>query len=55
MLALDLEQQESMKVFVNNHTAMDISHNLIFHGKTKHLSIKLYDREVKFVYCKSKD
>lgn len=55
MLALDQEQQESMKVFVNNHTAMDISHNLIFHGKTKHLNIKLYDREVKFVYCKSKD
>jgi len=33
MLALDLEQQESTKVFVEYQTAMEISHNLIFHGK----------------------
>jgi len=53
MLALDLEQQKSTKVFMDN---------LVFHEKTKHLNIKLYylkevqaDKEVKLVYCRSED
>ena len=59
---LNLELKESTKIFVDNQAAIAISHNPVFHGKTKHFSIKLFfPREVQKeefvtpVYCKSED
>lgn len=42
MLDLDLEQHESTELLVDNQAAIAISHNPVFHGKTKHFNIKLY-------------
>ncbi|XP_040948736.1 secreted RxLR effector protein 161-like [Gossypium hirsutum] len=42
LLDLGLEQKESTKIFVDNQAAIAISHNLVFHGKTKHFNIKLF-------------
>jgi len=62
MLNLDLEHQENTEVFVDNQETIAISHNPVFHGKTKHFNIKLYflrevqeGGEVKLIYCKSED
>ena len=38
---LHLEQKTITKVMVDNQTAIAISNDPIFHGKTKHFSIKL--------------
>nr|CAN65952.1 hypothetical protein VITISV_026757 [Vitis vinifera] len=35
-------QQNSTKVLIDNQAAIAISHNLVFHGKTKHFKIKLF-------------
>lgn len=44
---LELKHEQSTQVFVNNQTTVSISHNLVFHGKAKHISVKLfYLREV---------
>ena len=55
---LDLQQNESTEIFVDNQAAIAISRNPVFHGKTKHFNIKLFFlREVKkeefvtLVYC----
>ena len=62
LLDLDLEQKESTEILVDNQAAIAISHNPVFHGKTKHFNIKLFFlREVQkhgdviLVYCKTED
>ena len=59
---LNLEQKESIEIFVDNQVAIAISHNPVFHGKTKHFNIKLFflrevqkEEFVTLVYCKSVD
>lgn len=59
---LNLEQKERTKIFVDNQAAIAISHNPVFHGKTKHFNIKLlFVREVQkeesvtLAYYKSED
>jgi len=39
---LNMEEKESAKVFVDNQTAIDISNDPVFHGKTKHFNTKLF-------------
>lgn len=59
---LNLEQKERTEIFVDNQAAIAISHNPVFHGKTKHFNIKLlFVREVQkeesvtLAYYKSED
>ncbi|KAL5823512.1 hypothetical protein ACOSQ4_021412 [Xanthoceras sorbifolium] len=59
---LHMEQKDNTEIFVDNQAALAISHNSVFHGKTKHFNIKLYflreiqkNGEVTLVYCKSED
>lgn len=37
-----MEIKESIEVFVDNQAAITISHNPVFHEKTKHFNVKLY-------------
>ena len=39
---LNMEQKESTTILIDNQAAIVISHNLMFHGKTKHFNIKLF-------------
>ena len=39
---LNMEQKESTKILIDNQVAIVISHNPVFHGKTKHFNIKLF-------------
>ena len=57
---LNLKQKESTEIFVDNQVAIAISHNPVFHGKTKYFNIKLFflrevqkEEFVTLVYCKS--
>ncbi|KAF2325353.1 hypothetical protein GH714_027021 [Hevea brasiliensis] len=59
---LHMEQKESTKVFVDNLAAIAIANNPVFHGKTKHFSIKLFflrdvqkDGAVCLKYCKTEN
>ena len=59
---LNREQKESMKILIDNQAAIAISHNFVFHGKTKHFNIKLFflrevqkDGDVILLYCKIED
>ena len=59
---LHLEQKETTEVMVDNQAAIAISKNPVFHGKTKHFSIKLFflrdvqkDGDVCLKYCKTED
>ncbi|KAJ8764765.1 hypothetical protein K2173_009165 [Erythroxylum novogranatense] len=59
---LDMKQKNVTEVFVDNQAAIAISHNPVFHGKTKHFNIKLFfvrevqnNGEVTLVYCRSED
>nr|KYP62106.1 Copia protein [Cajanus cajan] len=59
---LNLEQKEDTKIFVDNQAAIAISHNPVFHGKTKHFNIKLFflrevqrDGVVTLVYCRTEE
>lgn len=60
LLDLNMKQEGRTEVFVDNQTAIAISHNPVFHDKTKHFNIKLFFlREVQkeglvdLKYCKS--
>ncbi|KAH9768805.1 hypothetical protein KPL71_011738 [Citrus sinensis] len=62
LIYLNLEQEESTEILVDNQAAIAISQNPVFHGKTKHFNIKLFFlREVQkngvvsLVYCKTED
>jgi hypothetical protein len=57
-----MEEEEPTEISVDNQAAIAISHNPVFHGKTKHFNIKLYflrevqkNGDVKLIYCKSVD
>ena len=59
---LHLKQEEGIEVFVDNQATLAISHNPVFHGKTKHFKIKYYflrevqkAGKVKLVYCSSEE
>lgn len=59
---LHLEQKASTEVMVDNQAAIAISNNPVFHGKTKHFSIKLFfirdvqkGGAVRLKYCKTED
>ena len=42
LVDINLEQNESTKIFVHNQAAIVISNNPVFHGKIKHFNIKLF-------------
>lgn len=42
LVVLHMEPRKSTEVFVDNQAAIAISHNPMFHGKTKHFNIKLF-------------
>ena len=55
---LDMKQEMSTQVFLDNQTAISIANDPIFHGKTKHFKIKLYflrqvqkEGDAQLVYC----
>jgi hypothetical protein len=59
---LHLDHKEATKIFVDNQAAIAISHNPVFHGKTKHFNIKLFflrevqkDGVITLVYCKTEE
>ena len=59
---LRMEHMNNTEIFVDNQATIAISHNPVFHGKTKHFNIKLFflrevqkNGEVTLVYCKSED
>ena len=39
---LDMKQEGSTQVFVDNQAIISIANDLVFHGKTKHFRVKLY-------------
>ena len=62
LINLNMEQKDSTTIFADNQAAIAISHNLVFHGKTKHFNIKLFflrevqkDGSVVLVYYKTED
>lgn len=62
LLDLNLEQKERTEIFVDNQTAIVISHDPVFHGTTKHFNIELFfvrevqkEKVVTLIYCKSED
>jgi hypothetical protein len=57
-----MEEKEIIEISVDNQAAITLSHNPVFHGKTKHFNIKLYflrevqkNSNVMLIYYKSKD
>ena len=55
---LDMKQEMSTQVFVDNQAAISIANDPVFHGKTKHFKIKLYfltvvqkEGNAQLVYC----
>ena len=55
-------QQNNTKVLIDNQVAIAISHNLVFHGKTKHFKIKFFflrevqkEGEIALIYYKSEN
>ncbi|OIT28784.1 retrovirus-related pol polyprotein from transposon tnt 1-94, partial [Nicotiana attenuata] len=62
LVDLHMEPRKSTEVFVDNQAAIAISHNPVFHGKTKHFNIKLFflrevqkDGAITLVYCKTEE
>ena len=62
LIDLYMEPTGSIEVLVDNQAAIAISHNPVFHGKSKHFNIKFFllrevqkDGDVIFVYCKTKE
>ncbi|KAG8483777.1 hypothetical protein CXB51_022617 [Gossypium anomalum] len=59
---LNLHQREATKIFCDNKSAVAIAKNPVFHGRTKHFSIKLHviremeqAREVELILCNSEE
>jgi hypothetical protein len=59
---LHMEEKEIIKISVDNQATTVISHNSVFHEKTKYFNIKLYflqvvqkNSDVKLIYYKSED
>ena len=59
---LNLKQNESTQLFVDNQAAISISNNPVFHGRTKHFKIKIFflrevqqEGELKLLYCKTEE
>ena len=59
---LHMEQTKGTEVLVDNQATIAISHNPVFHGKTKHFNIKLFflrevqkDGDITLVYCKTEE
>ena len=59
---LNLKQWKNTEIIVDNQAAIAISHNPVFHGKTKHFKIKFFflrevqkEGEIALVYCKSEN
>jgi len=59
---LNMKQKGNTKVFVDNLATIVISYIPVFHGKTKHVNIKLFflreiqkDEVVVLVYCKTEN
>jgi len=52
-----MEEEEATEISVDNQAVITISHNPMFHEKTKHFNIKLYflRGDVKLIYCKYED
>ena len=62
MVDLQMEQKESTQILVDNQAAIAIAKNPVFHGKTKHLKLKLYflrevqrEGEIQLIYCKTEN
>ncbi|KAJ8764618.1 hypothetical protein K2173_006700 [Erythroxylum novogranatense] len=62
MVDLQLKQDDSTEILVDNQAAIAISQNPVFHGRTKHFNIKFYylrevqkNGEVMLVYCKTEN
>lgn len=62
LVDLHMKQTEGTEVFVDNQAAIAISHNPVFHGKTKHFNIKFFflrdvqkNGDVTLLYCKTEE
>ncbi|KAG8478422.1 hypothetical protein CXB51_028192 [Gossypium anomalum] len=56
------EAEEATKIFCDNKSAVAIAKNPVFHGRTKHFSIKLHvvremeqARQIELIHCNSED
>ncbi|XP_052882322.1 uncharacterized protein LOC108475105 [Gossypium arboreum] len=59
---MNLHQREATEIYCDNMLAVVIAKNPVFHGRTKHFSIKLHvvreieqAREVELIYCNSEE
>ncbi|KAK5771120.1 hypothetical protein PVK06_047295 [Gossypium arboreum] len=59
---LNLHQREATEIYCDNKSAVAIAKNPVFHGKTKHFSIKLHvvremeqAREIELIHCNSEE
>ncbi|KAK5819945.1 hypothetical protein PVK06_024980 [Gossypium arboreum] len=59
---LNLYQRKATEIFYDNKSAVAIAKNPVFHGRTKHFSIKLHviremeqAREVELIHCNSEE
>ena len=62
LVDLHMKQTQGTEVFVDNQAIIAISHNPVFHGKTKHFNIKLFflrgvqkDGDINLRYCKTEE
>ena len=62
MADLNVHQEEATEIFCDNQSAVAIAKNPVFHGRTKHFSIKLHvvremeqAQVIKLVHCSSEE
>ncbi|XP_027767917.1 uncharacterized protein LOC114074248 [Solanum pennellii] len=62
LVSFHMESTQNIKVFLDNGVAVAISHNLVFHGRTKNFKIKFIflrelqkDGYITLVYCKTEE